>query len=167
MTELKQFVVYKLVVGEMVYIGSTSDLKKRVGCHKLDCFNSNSNNYNVPLYKYIRDNHIDFNIIEVEVLEEIENLFLTNKENEINARKREQYHIDIQDEIVGGNLLNDIRAYITEEEYKLHKAQYYQQNKEKLSQKFDCACGGKYRYKHKAQHFKTKKHLDYISKLKK
>jgi hypothetical protein len=197
MTELKLFVVYKLVVGEMIYIGSTCDLRERLVNHKSSCLNSNSNNYNTPLYKYIRDNDIDFDDIEVEVLEEIENIFLSDRENEINARKREQYYIDIQDEIIGGNILNDRRAYTTEEEYKLYYQQYYQQyyqrnketikenmaqyyqqnketikqyyqrNKEIISQKFVCDCGGKYIRGNKVQHEKTNKHQAYLSNLNK
>jgi hypothetical protein len=178
MTELKQFVVYKLSVGEMVYIGSTYDLRKRVREHKSDCFNSNSNKYNKPLYKYIRDNHIDFDEVKIEVLEEVQNIFLTDRANEIQARKREQYYINNQNEITGGNILNDIRAYVTEEERKEEEkvyyqnnkeriAQYYQQNKERLSQKIDCPCGGKYRYDSKTKHFKSKIHLAYLSKIKK
>jgi NADH pyrophosphatase NudC (nudix superfamily) len=190
MAQLKKFVVYKLLVGEMIYIGSTYELKKRVGEHKSNCFNSNNREYNKSLYKYIRDNNIDFDDIEIEVLEDVENLFLTNQENEIQARKREQYYINDQDEITGENILNDHRAYITEEQNKERikeynaqyrqnnkerikesNAQYYQQNKEtikeKRSQKFDCDCGGKYTRNHKVRHFKTQKHQAYISNLNK
>jgi hypothetical protein len=190
MTELKKFVVYKMSIANMVYIGSTCDLRKRIIWHKSDCYNQNKCHYNKLLYKYIRDNHIDFIDIEVEVLEEVENLFLSNRENEINARKREQYYINNQNEITGGNLLNDIRAYISEEEYKEYMtekqaewyqnnkeriaergAQYYQQNKQKIkeiqSQKIDCPCGSIYTRSNKARHFKSKKHVDYLSKIKK
>jgi hypothetical protein len=189
MAQLKKFVVYKLVVGEMVYIGSTCDLRERVINHKSVCFSSTNKRYNKQLYKYIRDKGINFDDIEVEVLEDVENLFLTDRENEIQARKREQYYIDIQDEITGGNILNDIRAYITVEERKEYmteyqaewyqnnkerkkenSAQYRQQNKEtikeKRSKKFVCACGGKYTRSNKATHEKSNKHQAYISNLK-
>lgn len=38
---------------------------------------------------------------------------------------------------------------------------YREQNREKLFKKYDCECGGKYIYKTKSQHFKTKKHIAY------
>jgi hypothetical protein len=46
---------------------------------------------------------------------------------------------------------------------------YYQDNKqeinEKQNQKYNCACGGKYRNNNKQQHFKTTKHLEFIRQL--
>lgn len=36
---------------------------------------------------------------------------------------------------------------------------------QKLNQKFNCDCGGKYTYVHKAAHMKTKKHIDYLNSL--
>ena len=45
--------------------------------------------------------------------------------------------------------------------------QYHEANKTKFdairSQKFDCPCGGKYGYTHKASHLKTKKHTNWLS----
>jgi hypothetical protein len=42
---------------------------------------------------------------------------------------------------------------------------YYQQNKEKLNQKFNCECGGKYTFLHKSKHIKTQKHIKYFEEL--
>ena len=39
---------------------------------------------------------------------------------------------------------------------------YYNSNKEIIRAKYECACGGKYTHDHKSQHFKTKKHIEYI-----
>ncbi len=44
---------------------------------------------------------------------------------------------------------------------KEQKKQYYEDNKEILTEKFECECGGKYTYKHKQEHFKSKKHKKY------
>jgi len=46
MTELKQFVVYKLSIDDQFYIGSTCNFKKRLSYHKYDCFNRNTTRYN-------------------------------------------------------------------------------------------------------------------------
>ena len=40
--------------------------------------------------------------------------------------------------------------------------EYYENNKQKLSEKMICACGGKHTLHHKAEHEKTKKHQQYI-----
>lgn len=42
-----------------------------------------------------------------------------------------------------------------------HK-EYKQQNKEKLHKKFNCECGGKFKYENKSTHEKTQKHQEYI-----
>jgi|ETNvirnome_6_100_1030635.scaffolds.fasta_scaffold52591_1 hypothetical protein len=42
--------------------------------------------------------------------------------------------------------------------------QFYQDNKKELVQKHVCECGGKYTYKHKSRHLKTKKHLNYLKR---
>ncbi len=45
----------------------------------------------------------------------------------------------------------------------LQKKEYREANKEKLKQKMTCECGGKYTYQNKLTHFKTKKHMTFIS----
>lgn len=41
--------------------------------------------------------------------------------------------------------------------------EYYQQNKEKISEKFNCECSGKYTYSQKTTHFKSKIHQDFLN----
>ena len=40
---------------------------------------------------------------------------------------------------------------------------YREENKEKILEKFECQCGGKYTYKNKSRHLKTPKHQSYLS----
>jgi hypothetical protein len=42
---------------------------------------------------------------------------------------------------------------------------YKEENKERLNEKFDCECGGRYTYRHKKEHFETKKHKSYENSL--
>tara|TARA_R110000765_G_scaffold264932_1_gene364379 strand:+ start:63 stop:467 length:405 start_codon:yes stop_codon:yes gene_type:complete len=42
---------------------------------------------------------------------------------------------------------------------------YRDNNKDKLKEKFNCDCGGKYTYNHKDSHFRTKKHLAYMETI--
>ena len=43
------------------------------------------------------------------------------------------------------------------------RKEYYNNNKEKLLETHTCECGGKYDYKNKSRHFKTKKHKELLS----
>lgn len=51
------------------------------------------------------------------------------------------------------------------EENKTYQDEYREKNVEKLTEKFQCGCGGKYSYKNKATHEKTSKHLKWIESL--
>ena len=42
---------------------------------------------------------------------------------------------------------------------------YKDDNKERLNKKYECECGGKYTYAHKAYHFKTEKHCKFINEI--
>ena len=46
--------------------------------------------------------------------------------------------------------------------------QYYLDNRDKILEKkrkkFNCECGGRYTYNHKAKHLNSKKHQNYINK---
>jgi len=107
--------IYKISNPDMNenYIGSTSDYRKRIVSHKYNTNRCNSIGYNIPLYKFIRENG-GWNNWESEIIEEID---YDNKEL---LRKKE-------------------RNYINENPYSLNcviptrtKKEYYQDNKEKL-----------------------------------
>jgi len=40
---------------------------------------------------------------------------------------------------------------------------YREENKDKINEKFDCECGSRYTYRHKTEHLKTQKHINYIN----
>ena len=42
---------------------------------------------------------------------------------------------------------------------------YYYANKDKLGKKIICACNGRYTYKNKSQHIKSKLHQTYLARL--
>jgi hypothetical protein len=75
----------------------------------------NSNNYYYQIYKYIRENNIDWNDI---IIEDIYNEELDER-NDLLRRQTEQKYIDKYDSKNNG--LNTINAYITEEEKKEQK----------------------------------------------
>ena len=70
-----------------IYVGHTTDFKTRKECHKRVCNNSNDKNYNLPLYKFIRENDgwDNFDMVLIETV---------SMENSLEARKRERELIE-------------------------------------------------------------------------
>ena len=84
-------VIYQIVCKdsniEDVYIGSTNDVRKRMSQHKSNCHNPNSENYNNPLYKFIRTNK-GWDNWRMEILER----FTCNTKFDKVLREREWIH---------------------------------------------------------------------------
>jgi hypothetical protein len=169
------------------YIGSTVEVKNRTNCHKSNCCNPKSKDYNLKVYTYIRENG-DWTNFNMNVIETGE------YESKTYARIRETELMEIYN-----SKLNSRRAYRTDEQLKEQKKAYdkkysqknknknkekikkqkqkyyqdnkskyqklYQDNKAKLSEKFECECGGKYTYKKKSQHTKSIKHQLYLQTI--
>ncbi len=83
-------IIYKIVCSDSnitdFYVGHTTNFTKRKTLHKSDCNNENSPNYNIKLYKTIRENGgwDDWNMIEIEK-------YNCNDGNEARARERHWY----------------------------------------------------------------------------
>jgi hypothetical protein len=175
-------IIYKLVKNDdydnaNVYVGSTTDFRKRKNQHKRNCNNEKGKEYNEKKYLYIRENGgwDNWNVIEIQK-------YPCNDGNE--ARAREEYwrcHFNSQ--------LNMVRAYRTEEQKKEHyvqnkdkileqKKEYYVQNKDKIlenmkeryqqhrdkileqqKQQITCECGCIITKSNLTEHKKTQKHL--------
>jgi hypothetical protein len=109
--------IYKLCCKDLnitdIYIGSTTDMRKRKCCHKTDCNNEISKNYNFNVYQFIRNNcgWDNWDMIEVEKYNAIDGY---------DARKRERHWIE---ELKA--TLNMIIPTRTQKEY-------HEQNKEKI-----------------------------------
>jgi hypothetical protein len=138
------------------YIGSTEDFTERCRKHKSVCNNINELGYNIKLYKFIRANGNFENFIIEEIIDcDIEDrydcelyyfkLLKPSLNTYFPKRNRKEYYID----------------------NKQHYQQYYNDNREKISeqkkQTHNCECGATYTNTHKARHFKTTKHQDYIN----
>lgn len=55
------FVVYFIYYKEdLLYIGSTENFKRRQNGHRIRCYNEDSKKSDFALYKYIRENNIEF-----------------------------------------------------------------------------------------------------------
>ena len=139
------YVIYKIYYNDvLLYIGSTIDFKKRKREHKSNCYNQNSSNYNLKLYKYIRDNNIVFdedliwnfeqtNIIDKTEARKLEGKYITELQplcnNNVAGRSEKEYfkqwyedNRDYKKQWIENN-----RDYIKE-----YEKQRYQNNREQI-----------------------------------
>ena len=111
--------IYKIVCNDLnvkdLYVGSTTDFRKRKTRHKSDCNNQNSKKYKFNVYQFIRDNGGFDNWTMV----------LVEKypcETSLEKLKRERYWY----ETLGATLNKQVPSQ-TQQEY---AKQYYVENKE-------------------------------------
>ena len=149
------------------YVGSTNDLKRRFRSHRFNCNNKSSNEYNLPVYNYIRDNG---GIKNWKILE-LERFVCDSK---IEKLKRERYYI----ELLESSLNNQIPSRTHKEYYENNKQDLNKQNKEynkknkehiteQKKQKITCECGCIFRKDGLLQHQKTSKHIKLMEELNK
>tara|TARA_R110002126_G_scaffold266298_1_gene409491 strand:+ start:13 stop:705 length:693 start_codon:yes stop_codon:yes gene_type:complete len=105
---LKDYIIYKIYCKNKEitdeYYGHTSAFRQRKCKHKECCNYENNRDYNTEKYKIIRSNG-GWDNWEMVPIEEIKNCSL------INAKIREQFHIDLNK-----SKLNKNKSYITEEQ---------------------------------------------------
>ena len=59
MNEEAKFSVYRIEVGNVVYLGRTMNFERRLKEHCRDCYNVNSRVYNKLFYQNVREIHLD------------------------------------------------------------------------------------------------------------
>jgi len=177
-------IIYKLVCKDLlvtdVYVGHTTNFTERKRCHKTDCNNQNKPNYNYKVYQTIRDNGnwSNWDMIQVEE-------YCCNNNNEATARERYWYETlnsnmntkvpnrkqkEYEKEYRETNK-DKIKEYHKEymktniDKIKENNKLWKEKNKEKLKEQIICECGGHYRNSDKARHFKSKKHINFISSI--
>jgi hypothetical protein len=179
-----------------VYVGSTKCFRQRKNKHKSSCNNDNSEKHNFKLYQTIRENGgwdnwrmviIDecgeMSLTQVRIKEEEHRVKLNANLNTHRCHTSEEYKKEQMKEWCENNIdhkkeydkewrennKEHLREYYENNKDRIQEygKEYYENNKEKLKEKINCECGGKYTHKHKAQHFKTNKHLKYIESLEK
>jgi hypothetical protein len=116
-------VIYKITCNNEnikdVYVGTTTNFKKRKSSHKSNCNNEKRAGYNYNIYKFIRKNGgwDNFSMILVEN-------FPCN--NSLESHERERYHYDILN-----CTLNTVTPGRTHQEY---NKEYREKNKEKYKE---------------------------------
>ena len=164
--------IYKIIndsMPNMVYYGSTCNtFAKRMGQHKAlrDCSSRVLFEYGNPqmilIEKYPCNDKMELNARERYYIENNEcvNKVVpgrTNKEyREANKEKIKEYRDSHKEKIKEYREAN-------KEQIAIKDKKRYEANKEKLNKKNECECGGKYTYKNKSTHFKSKKHQAFIS----
>jgi hypothetical protein len=144
-------VIYKIVCNDLnvkdLYVGSTTNFRKRKTNHKCHCNNVNSKKYNYQVYQFIRNNGGWTNWMMILV----ENYPC---ETSLEKLKRERFWYETL-----GATLNKQVPNRSDIEYTY---QYYHAKKCYINQKYNCHCGGCFTNANKQQHNKTIKHQKYL-----
>jgi hypothetical protein len=133
--------IYKLIKkdainDDMIYIGSTEDIKDRMSKHKHSCNNIKNQSYNCKVYKYIRDNG-GWDEWKYEIIDEVE---VDDRED---ATRYEGEYIIKYDAInklnvgVAGRCLNKSKEKYDKEYRNKNKDLISQKKKEKYQQNKD------------------------------
>jgi hypothetical protein len=127
MKDYSKTVVYKIVCKDVeikeFYVGSTTDFNRRMYIHKSVCNNPNTKEYNLKVYRFIRENggfeNWDFIVVEKYPCE-----------NDIEKLKREMYWCDELH-----STLNTYRPILTEEQRLEYRKDYREKNREQIIEK--------------------------------
>jgi predicted GIY-YIG superfamily endonuclease len=173
--------IYKLCCSDInvkeIYIGSTTNMRRRKSEHKSDCNNEKQKKYYLYVYEFIRE-HGNFENWEMVLIENYD-----AKDN-LDLRKRERYW---KEELHAS--LNSYNPITTDEEdkekhkeyakewyiinkehlskqrkeyYIINKEEIYKNKKEYNKLRFVCVCGSDVKKATKLRHERSKKHIDFI-----
>lgn len=125
---LNDYIIYKIYSDycDDFYIGSTKNIIKRINAHKLSCYNTNNQKYNLKIYEIIRNNG-GWEKWNVKVIDTIKNISKRQAQ-----QKEEEWRQQLNPQ------LNIIKAYTTIEQKKEfqkdYKKKYREENKEKVKE---------------------------------
>jgi hypothetical protein len=166
---------YQLVCKDVTikecYVGCTTDVKSRRSNHKSSCTNKKGKNYNLFVYKFIRE-HGSWTNWQLIVHE------TAAMKNKADADLRERhwlvhYNATLNSNVPGQTQAEHYVAHVKEikaacASYYAANADkvkaYYEANADRLKEKHECECGGCYATQKKSRHFKTAKHLAFAAK---
>ena len=160
---------YKICCNDLnitdIYVGHTTDFRRRKSQHKINCLNENSHNHNLQVYRFIRDNGNweNWNMILIETRQCANSLEATKIEREFIEQLRATLN-----QRIPGRTDKEYRED-NRERIKARDKQYYEANKEAIrancKQIIICdICNGKYTHNHKARHIKSQKHQSCLPK---
>ena len=133
--DYKNSVIYKIVCKDKditdCYVGSSCSPTSRKSAHKSNCNNEKGKDYNIPVYRFIRDkggwNNWDFVIIEKYPCEDKTELRIRERYwfEKLNPSLNDRYPQRAQKEYYEEN----------KEEIAQQRKEYYEENKEEIAQK--------------------------------
>ena len=149
-----------------IYIGHTTDFRRRKNRHKSCCLTVDNPAYNFPVYQFIRENggwdNFDMILLETK-----------SCSDSLEAKKIEREFV----EQLHATLNRWIPGRTREERYEIHKTEilenkkeYYQANKDTINDKrnikIQCEiCGATHSLRNKSTHLKTKSHLKAVESV--
>ena len=178
--DYKNGVIYKICCKDSsikdCYVGSSCSHTSRKSAHKSACNNKKDKAYNLPVYRYIRDNgnweNWDFVLLEAYPCENKNQLVIRERYwfEKLNATLNSFYPERSEDE------KKEYHKEFNKERYKNNKEKileqtkvYYEDNKEEIlekrKEKIECPCGSVVRKHSLTRHKKTQKHQKYLQKL--
>ena len=168
MEHRKDYILYKLTdPNNLVYYGLTSDLEKRIALHKASSNRASSK-------------QLDLENVIVETVMELKDFFFIDackiesgyiKNNECvnkvvsyasaeDKKETTKKWMEKNKELIQAK--RRVRYLKNKKENNNQSLNWYYENKTKVNEKFTCECGGKFTYRHKHDHIKTKKHVDWL-----
>ena len=172
------FFIYRLTDDTQDYYGQTEDIKRRFGEHKAPKCRCRSRLLDNSKMKM----HIIHRLYTQEEADETEEFYQLNfpcVNNSVTGRTIKEY-LEVNKEKIKNRRAehyqrNKEKIKKKSNEYRqnniidirkndIERGRIYREkNKEKIHEKFDCECGGRYTQTNKSIHTKSKKHQDYIN----
>jgi hypothetical protein len=130
--DYEKAIIYKFVCNDLtvkeVYVGSTTNFCVRKNSHKYSCCNPNSKDYNLKIYKFMRENGgwENWSMIEIEKS-------VCNDANEL--RKRERFWIENLNATLNFELPSrSMKELQQTEKYVKYRKNWSEENKEKIKE---------------------------------
>ena len=145
--DFSKTVMYKIVCKDLnikdLYVGHTVNFRQRKHDHRRHCQSEKGEKYNFKIYQYIRANGgwNNWEMVEIEK-------YSCNDSNEAKARERYWYE----------QLEATLNSYCPIRSQKETK----QAESRRLSRDNDCLCGGKFKTRHRAVHYRSIQHQTFL-----
>ena len=177
--------IYKIVCKDTnindFYVGSTCNFNKRKADHKLKCNTETSKHYNLPIYRFIRNNGgwNNWSMVEIEKYKCNDKLELLKKERDYiellkpTLNKYIPYRRKDEREKYIDEWNKNNKDYFKTDKIKQQKKEYYEKNKESILNRVKnygcnlvtCECGVKLLKKSLYHHKKSKGHQNFINNI--
>ena len=169
MDERRNYILYKLTdPNNLVYYGLTKDLKQRLKLHRSKSNGASSSKLDLDNVVVEEIAHLD-NFLFIDACK-IESEYIKRNEcvntlvSYASPEDKKQTYLKWKEK--NRELLSAkrrVRYLENKEENNKQSNEWYRLNKHKVNQKFVCECGGHFTQRHKHDHIKTKKHIDWVS----